>query len=114
MNLLRTSNPYWERICIILCEQHLSAAALAKALGLPDPRSLYRIKNKNGRITPRLASTIHRIFPDYDAEWLQNGKVTFTVDIPSGMGKHAAITFSRRISKRLSCNASVWNTAKRA
>lgn len=114
MNLLRNSNPYWERISVILCEQHLSAAALAKVLGLPDPRALYRIKNKNGRITPRLAATIHRVFPEYDAEWLQNGKVTFMVEVPMGTGEHAAVTFSRRISKRLRCNASVWNSAKKA
>ncbi|MDE6861713.1 MAG: hypothetical protein K2J31_03065 [Alistipes sp.] len=93
-------------------EQQLSAAAFSKELGLPDPRTLYRIKNRNGRITPRLAATIHRVFPDYDAEWLQNGKVTFSVDMPSGIGKHLAVTISRRISKRLCCNAAVWNVAK--
>lgn len=114
MNTLQATNPCWERISIILREQKLSAAALSKALGLPDPRTLYRIKNQNGRITPRLAATIHSVFPDYDAEWVQSGKVTFTVDLPSGMGKHSAVIISRRISKQLSCHASVWNSVKRA
>lgn len=114
MNALQTVNPCWERISIILHEQQLSAAAFSKELGLPDPRALYRIKNRNGRITPRLAAIIHRAFPDYDVEWLQNGKVTFTVDMPSGIGKHYAVSLSRRISKRLCCNATVWNTARQS
>lgn len=112
MNALQTVNPCWERISIILREQQLSAAAFSKVLGLPDPRALYRIKNRNGRITPRLAAIIHRTFPDYDAEWLQNGRVTFTVDIPSGFGKQSAVTYSRRISKSLCCNAAIWNSPK--
>lgn len=110
METPRPVNPAWERISVILREQHLSAAALAKLLGLPDPRALYRIKNRGGRITPRLAATIHRILPDYDAEWLRSGAVTFVVEIPAGPDSAPLKIIERRISQSIGCLASVSRT----
>ncbi len=45
MNIISKEQHGWERIALILEEQNISAAALARMIGLPDPRTLYRIKN---------------------------------------------------------------------
>ncbi len=113
MNIMSKEKHGWERIALILEEQNISAAALARMIGLPDPRTLYRIKKRNTRIPHRLASAINRIMPEYNIEWLLTGSITLTVDIRLDNSEPHTQTLTHRISKHILCKAHVSQTVRR-
>ncbi len=65
----------WKRLeAVIIAHGFTSVNAFSKHIGLRRAENLYRIRRGNNGISPRLASTIARHFPEVSRGWLLTGE----------------------------------------
>lgn len=74
-----------EVIGAILDHENITAAQLAKDIGLQRPQSIYDIlSGKTASISPRMARNIHEAKPIYNPDWLVTGNGNMlNEDIPA-------------------------------
>ena len=68
-------NTPWKRLeALIIVHGFTSVNAFSRHIGLRRSENLYQIKRGNNGISPRLASTIARHFPNISQGWLLTGE----------------------------------------
>ena len=68
-------NTPWKRLeAVIVAQGFKSVNAFARHIGLRRAENLYQIRKGRNGISPRLAATIARHFPDVSQGWLLTGE----------------------------------------
>ncbi len=87
-------NTPWKRLeAVIIAHGFKSVNAFAKHIGLRRSENLYQIKRGKNNISPRLASTIARHFPEVSRGWLLTGEGQMLLTSPHTSPAHHQTVF---------------------